>query len=123
VSRSSDDPPSSVATLVTWEQTGGLVGERITLTVTADGSATLDSDRTRGWTRQIPTDEVQRLRSALEDAGFEGLADTYPNPGTCNDCFRETVTYRGRSVAVENGDAPPSLEEPLRMLGDLAISG
>jgi hypothetical protein len=66
---------------------------------------------------------VEALRSALDDARFDTLEDTYPHPGTCNDCFLETVTYRGRSVAVENGLAPASLQEALGLIGVIATGG
>jgi hypothetical protein len=118
---STDEPPSDV--LVTYVREGGITGERTRLTVAAGGTATLDIDGvggSTGWTRQLPDDRLQALRTALGTSGFHDLEATYRHAGVCNDCIVDTVTYRGRSVSVQGSAVPPGLAEVLRLLSRLA---
>jgi hypothetical protein len=100
-----------------------IAGESTRLTVTPSGIATLDSRagaRHAAWTRPLSADEWRALRSALDAARFETLDSQYGAPGTCNDCFVDTVRYRGRTVAVVGVAAPGRLSEALRLLDGVA---
>jgi hypothetical protein len=114
------------AVLVTYVRSGGIAGDRTSLTVTTDGAATVKDDAGTASTpsaRRLPADQVDRLRSALDAAAFDALHARYPAPGTCNDCFLDVITYRGRSVTVEGAAAPARLSEALGLLEDLAAGG
>ena len=113
-----DDP-----VLVTYVRIGGVAGDRTALTVTTDGAATLEGERGAGqvgWTRQVPDDRMDALRSSLESAGFGELAPSYAPAGVFSDCFLDQVRYGGVAVTVEGGTGPDELAGALRLLRELA---
>ena len=123
--RAGDVPGSPGTKVVTYVHEGGFAGGRRVMTVTADGTITYESGPAvpgSATTRQLTDDQLQDVRSALDAAGFEGLRDSY-RPGTCMDCFVETITYRGHTVVVEGHVGPPELADALVLLGDLAAGG
>jgi hypothetical protein len=63
------------------------------------------------------------LRTALERSGFHDLEPGYRHSGVCNDCFVDTVTYRGRTVSVQASAVPTGLAVVLRLLPELAAEG
>ena len=123
--RTSGVPGPDGTVLVTYVHEGGFAGGRRIMTVTADGTLSVESDGTvpgAGATRQLTGDRLEDLRTALDAARFADLEDSY-RPEACMDCFVETITYRGHTVTVEGHVGPPELADALLLLGDLAAGG
>ena len=93
---------------ISYERGGGFAAMPQKLTVEPGRYATvtaLGSDgRPHSTEFRIGVSKAKRLRAAAETAQIGEIAP--PQPGTCADCFRYTVAYRGEKASVEEVDVP-----------------
>jgi hypothetical protein len=93
---------------ISYERSGGLAAMPQKLTIRPGRHATvtaLDANgRRRNVEFRVAAKKVERLRAAAETARIGEIAS--PQPGTCADCFRYTVAYRGEKASVEEVDVP-----------------
>ena len=105
-------PPASGA-LVSYARTGGVASMPESLVVSEDGSATVEAgiDPARE-SFQLEPDELDRLRSELEAADFEGFEQS-TEPTGCADCYAYEVTYGGRTISYDQSETVP---EPIAVV-------
>jgi hypothetical protein len=102
-------------TLVTWEQTGGFIGQQNSLTVLRTGASTSSN----GAFRLTPK-RLLRLQSMLRSARFATLRSDYFPPDPVADGFIYSVRYGGKRITVREGALPPArLERVLLLLADI----
>jgi hypothetical protein len=92
---------ASAKTLVSFEQSGGLAGVHVTVTVSTTGYVTGDftgHDRSH----RLKASSLRRLRTLLSDARWDRA-----NPGrsSCADCFEYVVRYRGHRARYDESQA------------------
>jgi hypothetical protein len=88
-------------TLVSFEQSGGIAGVSVTLTVSTAGHVTGDvhgcdpSHRLRAAT-------LRHLRRLLADARWDRAS---PGPSHCADCFAYVVRYHGHRASYDDSQS------------------
>ncbi|MGI8594654.1 MAG: hypothetical protein ACR2ML_09890 [Solirubrobacteraceae bacterium] len=113
-----DGPPAGGGAGIEYVRTGGLanVGER--LKIDAGGRATLQIGGDAGPPRRfnVPGQEAEGVRRALDDAGFADLPTveerTIPEP----DGFNYAIRYRDHLVRREQAGLDPRLGRAIRRL-------
>jgi hypothetical protein len=118
-------PAGAARTLVSYEQSGGIAGTRISLSVTIGGNARVTSSRVRGIKRfKLARDDLHALKRDLRDARFSTLRALYDTKMPVADGISQTVRYDGRRVTVSTGARPPlRLRTLLTRLARLAARG
>ncbi len=113
---------AGAATLVSFSQSGGIAGNRVALTVSAGGRASVTANRRpRAWRLHATT--LRRLRRLLADAHFDRVD---PEPSHCADCFVYSVRYRGRRVSYDDSQrdqVPRSVRAAVAELARIARGG
>jgi len=107
--------------LVRYDVGGGLAGLGATLIVAGDGDAAQSGTR-RGDDHRftLSAKQLRGLRRDLRNARFKTLKRSYRPKAIVNDGIEQSVTYRGRSVAVSTGARyPERLHRLLRRLDRL----
>ena len=92
---------ATARTLVSFEQSGGIAGVSVTLTVSTAGRLSGD---VHGRTRTLRAATLRHLRGLLADARWDRA-----NPGrsSCADCFSYVVRYRGHRASYDDSQARP----------------
>ncbi|MDQ7820898.1 MAG: hypothetical protein QN173_09830 [Armatimonadota bacterium] len=103
-----------VPLLVEFSLAGGIAGMTQRLRVFPDGLARVDSDRAAYCARLEP-ERLERLRRALDQAGFPGLLPEYRPARPVMDGYTYRVTYQGRTVTTQDpvDDAAPAALRPV----------
>lgn len=107
--------------LVTYHQSGTIVGLDDRLTVDEAGHAMLADRQKRERSFDLPAATRDRLESAVEAARFSTLRAEYRRPGgAIPDSVQYSVTHAGRTVQVSGGaEIPPALEHLAGLLQQL----
>ncbi len=95
------DPVPTVAQFtVDYHRSGGLKAETIGLQIEPGRHATA---RARGATVhfRVAAKKIRRLRTALEDANWGTPAPPGSESGTCADCYRYSIHYRGLTAVFD----------------------
>ncbi len=100
------------AVLVEYRRSGGILGLRDRLVVYEDGRVELERRGAR-YQFTLGSEELARLRGALERAGFGALRPEYFPSGRWADLVEFTLVYRGRTV---RGVLSPEVPEGLRQV-------
>jgi len=93
--RAQPDPVPTVAQFrVDYSRTGGLRAEGLGLRIEPGRHATV---RARGSTVRfrVAAKKIRRLRAALEGSNWGAPTPPDDGPGTCADCYRYSIAYRG----------------------------
>jgi hypothetical protein len=88
-------------TLVSFSQSGGLVGMSTTVSVTTVGNVAVDGSG-RDRSHRLRTATLRHLRELLSAARWDRA-----NPGAshCADCFEYVVRYHGRRARYDDSQA------------------
>lgn len=101
-----DQTPDANVWRLTYEQSGGIAGFRLSAEVESNGSATF-SDPRRGRTVQVqlPAVALNELSGLLASARFFSQPPNQGTPG-CRDCitYRISMTESGKTHTVEGDD-------------------
>jgi hypothetical protein len=114
-STSASPSPTSSGPLVVFSRTGGLAGQRVTLTVQPDGTATVAGRREATWS--LTEGQLDGLRRALADADLRPVA---PSGEPVLDGFSYRITYAGRTVLLRGDPVPGSAATAVEKLSALA---
>jgi hypothetical protein len=114
VERSLKPVPTVSQFTVRYTRSGGLKAESIKLQIEPGRHATL---RARGSTERfrVAAKKIRRLRNALESANWGAPGPPESGSGTCADCYRYTIAYRGLTIvfdqSIQTHRFDPALEE------------
>jgi len=92
-------------TLVSFRQTGGFAGLDRGLVVARTGDVVSDGLPLKK--AHLTRLELAKLKLALVNARFAGLAKTYESEQPIADGFTYRIAYAGHVVAIEEGAKPP----------------
>jgi hypothetical protein len=95
----------SPSALVSFRQTGGFAGLDRGLVVARSGDVTSDGLPLKK--AHLTRLELAKLKLALTNARFAGLAKTYESEQPIADGFIYRIAYAGHVVAIEEGAKPP----------------
>jgi hypothetical protein len=114
------------AAVIVLQRTGGLAGVSEQWSIFPDGRVLTP----KGTQSQVDAAQVSALVTALDQAGFFTLQDSYGKNSPCRDCYNYqlSVNDSGRSKTVSfvegAGDTPPGLTAALKAINELvALSG
>ena len=90
---------ANAKTLVSFEQSGGIAGVDVAVTVTTTGHVTAGSN---GRSRAVRAATLRHLRALLSAARWDRA-----NPGRsrCADCFAYVVRYHGHRASYDDSQA------------------
>ncbi len=91
--------------LVTYSRSGGVASMPESLVIRADGSATVEAGVTGAREEfELDPDELARVRTELEAAEFDDVADPPVQTG-CADCYVYEITYDGTTMSYDESQA------------------
>lgn len=67
----------------------------------------------------LSTQTMRQLRSALEGADFPMLRSRYQASTPIPDSFQFSITYKGRTVNVDETEAPSALDSAVEVLNEV----
>jgi hypothetical protein len=92
---------ANAKTLVSFEQSGGIAGVNVTVTVSTTGDVTADSNG-RDRSQRLRTTTLRHLRALLSAARWDRV---HPGRSRCADCFSYLVRYHGHRAGYDDSQA------------------
>ena len=115
--------PTVAEFAITYERSGGLSPMPYRLAIRPGRHGTLTTkgaldERSRTVRFRVGRRTVERLRGALEGAGFATVTPA-PGPGACADCYFYSIRYEGDEVSFSEVERPRRLRATLALLDGL----
>ena len=113
-------PPKPTAFAISFERSGGLKPTTRKLAIRPGGHAVAsvrgsDGAYDRPVRFQVGAKRIRSLRRGLARARFSAIEST-TTPGSCADCYRYSIRYRGHAVALQETDVPARLRRVIDQL-------
>jgi len=114
-------PEPAPSVFVEYQRTGGIAGMEAHLVIFDNGAGVI-SGRSANTDIVLNKTAIDRISALLNDAQFSMLQTNYPAPRGGADLVKYSISYRGKTVTVEDTAIPPAIQPVLDELNRIAGS-
>ncbi len=101
--------PPAPAVFVDYHRSGGLAGVDDRLVIFDNGAAVV-ATKTVSTEIVLNATEIARITSLFDQAQFSQLQANYPAPRGSADLFHYSISYKGKTVNLDESAYPPSVQ-------------